>query len=178
MEFKEIEALAAQAGFEYSAYLDCSRLSLLDEVRDMCKVNSCGKYGTNRGCPPYCGTMEQCRERVSKYSWGIVLQTVGDIEDSLDFEGIMEAADTHTRRFLAFLKQIRTAYPDLLPLGTGHCSICRKCVGPDEPCLFPDECTSPPEAYGIVVSDLCRDNGLKYYYGPEKIAYTACCLLG
>jgi hypothetical protein len=33
------------------------------------------------------------------------------------------------------------------------------------------------EGYGMVVSDVCRDNALPYYYGPNTITYTACALL-
>lgn len=31
------------------------------------------------------------------------------------------------------------------------------------------------EAYGML--EVCKANGLGYYYGPDKIAYTSCFLL-
>ena len=33
------------------------------------------------------------------------------------------------------------------------------------------------EAYGLVVSQVCQDSGLPYYYGPRTITYTACVLV-
>jgi hypothetical protein len=32
------------------------------------------------------------------------------------------------------------------------------------------------EACGLFVSQVCRDNGVAYYYGDDKIAYTCCVL--
>ena len=36
---------------------------------------------------------------------------------------------------------------------------------------------SSMEAFGILVLEACQANGLSYYYGSDKIAYTACFLL-
>jgi hypothetical protein len=33
------------------------------------------------------------------------------------------------------------------------------------------------EAYGLLVTQICTDNGMKYYYGPDTLAYTSCFLL-
>ena len=33
------------------------------------------------------------------------------------------------------------------------------------------------EAYGMVVLEVCKANGLTYYYGADKMAYTSCFLL-
>ena len=32
------------------------------------------------------------------------------------------------------------------------------------------------EAYGLFVTQVCRDNNMKYYYGPKIITYTGCVL--
>ena len=29
----------------------------------------------------------------------------------------------------------------------------------------------------MIVSDVCKNNGLKYYYGPGTLTYTGCVLL-
>ena len=36
---------------------------------------------------------------------------------------------------------------------------------------------SSMEAYGMVVMETCKANGMGYYYGPQSIAYTSCFLL-
>lgn len=174
---KEIMELAKGTGFSYVAELDAGTIELLDEVRAMCGSNSCGMYGKNWACPPACGELEECRARVSKFKAGIIVQTVGDVEDSLDFEAMMEIEADHKEHFFAANDLLKKEYPNLLALGAGCCTICRKCACPDEPCRFPEKKISSLEAYGIVVSELCKRNNLAYYYGPEKMAYTSCFLL-
>lgn len=177
MEYKELEQLAMDCGFHYAARLDCETLALLPEVRDMCAANTCGMYGKNLSCPPACGTLEECRRNVEKYKRGILLQTVGEIEDSLDFESMQEIEALHKENFIRLTDRLRSLYPDMLPLGAGCCTVCKTCVGPGGECRFPGKRISSLEAYGILVSDLCAKNGMKYYYGPGTIAYTSCCLL-
>lgn len=177
MEMKELIKLAEDAGFSHVKELDAGTIELLEEVRAMCGSNTCGMYGKNWACPPACGELPELRERVAKFSKGILVQTVGDIEDSLDFEAMMEIEGEHKEHFLAVNEQLKEEYPDLLALGAGCCTICRKCTCPDEPCRFPEKRISSLESYGIVVSDLCKKNDLAYYYGADKIAYTSCFLL-
>lgn len=177
MEFKELEQMALDCGFSYAVRLDCRTLALLPEVRDMCAANTCGMYNRNLSCPPACGTLEECRQNVESYQWGILLQTVGEIEDSLDFEGMQEIEATHKENFTRLTERLRSLYPDMLPLGAGCCTVCKTCVGPGGECRFPDRRISSLEAYGILVSDLCTKNGMKYYYGPGTMAYTSCVLL-
>ena len=176
--YEKAAKIAADAGFKLMAYADASTIELRQDVRDACAVNTCGKYDTNWACPPGCGSLDECRENVSKYTWGIVLQTCGQLEDSLDFEAIMETAAEHDKNFLALLEPMREAFPGMLALGAGTCSICAKCAYPDKPCRFPDKKVSSVEAYGMAVNEFATKNGLKYNYGPNTMTYTSCCLLG
>ena len=73
------------------------------------------------------------------------------------------------------LNTIDTGYFSIV--ASGGCTVCPKCTCPDTPCRFPDLATPSMEAYGLVVSDVCRDSGLPYYYGPKTITYTACMLV-
>ena len=177
MDFEKLEQKALGAGFTYAARLDCDTLELRQEVRDMCGANTCGMYGKNLACPPSCGTLEECGKRVEGYREGLIVQTVGDIEDSMDFEGMMETEERHKEQFYKLAETIREEFPGMLPLGSGCCTICKNCAGPGNDCRFPEKRISSLEAFGIVVSDLCSRNHMKYYYGPRKIAYTSCYLL-
>lgn len=168
---------ALDAGFSHVQLLDCTTMELREDVREMCAANTCGMYGKNWSCPPGCGTLESCRKRVGKYCWGILVQTVGEIEDSLDFEAMQEIEKKHKKTFQEHAKRLREHYPGLLALGAGCCTICKECTYPDNPCRFPNRCVSSMESYGILVNDLCKKNGMAYYYGAEKMAYTSCYLL-
>ena len=68
-------------------------------------------------------------------------------------------------------------YPDLLAMGTGGCTKCKKCTYPDAPCRFPNRMCPSMEGAGLVVNAVCTKNGMKYNHGPNTICYTACFLL-
>lgn len=174
---EQLAAMAAEAGFTHSAPLDVATLELKDEVRAMCSANTCGAYGKNWSCPPACGALEDLRQQFAQFSRGILVQTVGEVEDSMDFEGMMEAEAAHREHFNALHERLLEKWPGLIALGAGTCTLCKACTYPDAPCRFPDKRVSSMEACGLVVMDTCKANGLGYYYGPQSIAYTSCFLL-
>ena len=168
--------LLKEIGFETVAELDVTTLKALPEVRQMCEVNTCGAYNTRWSCPPGCGSVEECNEIMHRYGKGILVQTVGDIEDSLDWEGIMEVKEVHDKRFLKGTELMRGELEEVLPLGDGACRRCKECTYPDEPCRFPDLASASMEAFGLFVSDVCKKNGILYNYGNGKMCYTGCYL--
>ncbi|MBP3684864.1 MAG: DUF2284 domain-containing protein [Oscillospiraceae bacterium] len=177
MTYEQLLKIAEEAGFSAWAPLDISTIELKPEVRDMCAVNSCGQYGKRWSCPPGCGTLEECGERVKACTHGILVQTYGDIEDGFNFEAMMEIESDHKEHFSEMYETLREAGKDVLAIGAGCCTQCAKCTYPDEPCRFPDKMISSMEAYGMLVLGVCKANGLQYYYGADKMAYTSCFLL-
>lgn len=177
MTYEQLAALAAEAGFSAWAPLDVATIELKSEVRDMCAVNSCGQYGKRWSCPPGCGTLEECGERIRACSHGILVQTYGDIEDGFDFEAMMEIEGDHKEHFTEMYAALRDAGAEVLAIGAGCCTACAKCTYPDQPCRFPEKMVSSMEAYGMLVLEVCKANGLTYYYGADKMAYTSCFLL-
>jgi len=165
--------VAKDAGFSYTVRLDPTTLIPQQDVRDMCRCG-CSRYGTCWTCPPGCGTLEQCRQRLQACRNGVLVQTVAELEDEFDGEGMMQAQSTHNSRFAALVLQLRGTVPGLLPLGAGCCGICTDCTYPDAPCRFPDRQISSMEAYGLLVQQVCKANGLSYYYGSGTIAYCSC----
>ena len=174
---EELLALAKASGFSQAAALDTSVLEARTEVRDMCAADRCHAYGRSWSCPPACGTLEQCQAQMHRYKRGILLQTTGDMEDDFDVEALYETEQRHKASFTTLVRQIRTLYPNCLPLTAGTCTLCRKCTYPERPCRFPKKRFSSMEAYGLLVSDVCLKSGLKYYYGPKTITYTSCILI-
>ena len=173
----DIIALALDAGFSHVAELNMSALRAMEEVRDMCRADRCHAYGHTWSCPPACGSVEHCRERMSAYPNGILLQTTGSLEDDFDVEAIGLTQLRHKKQFETFVRQIRTLDKACLPLTAGCCTICRKCTYPQRPCRFPAKMFSSMEAYGLLVSDVCKQSGLEYYYGPKTITYSSCVLM-
>ena len=177
LNMEHLEALAKAAGFTNVCPLDARTIELKSEVRDMCRANTCGVYGRNWSCPPGCGDLETLRGDIARFSRGILVQTVGEVEDSLDIEGIMEAEAAHREHFAALHEKLLETWPGLLALGAGTCRRCSECTYPDAPCRFPDKRVSSMEAYGMLVLEVCKANGMGYYYGPQAISYTSCFLL-
>ena len=174
---EELIRLALEIGFSHAAALDASRLRALPQVREMCASGRCRRYGKSWSCPPACGTIEACEARMRGYSGGVLVQTTAQLEDDFDMESMNAAQERHKQNFFHLARQARLLYPDCLPLTAGSCTICRSCTCPDKPCRFPNKMLSSMEAYGLLVSEVCKDAGLPYYYGPVTLTYSACILI-
>ena len=168
--------IALDCGFDKAAALDVSTLSVRADVREMCSADKCHVFGKNWSCPPACGTLDECARMISSHDAGILVQTVSQLDDPLDWDGMMRAEKRQNAVFAQAAECIRAIFPDALCLGSGPCKICEKCSYP-KACRFPDKAISPIEGYGIFVTDTCRKNGLSYHYGEGTIAYTGCFLV-
>ena len=181
-------ALAQEIGFTGRGIFAAKDLRFLKEVRDMCKADRCGKYNKTWTCPPACGTLAESRRKARQYDWGIVLQTTADMEDEFDGEAIEEAQETQRRRFEAYCARLREIFAEttpevqteageaFLPMGSGGCGQCEKCTYPDAPCRFPDKAFVSMEAYGLLVTDVCKSADTPYYYGKNTVTFTSCVL--
>lgn len=177
MNEKEIEQAGKEIGFSRVAPMDVKTIKLLPEVRKMCESNSCRMYGANWSCPPGCGTLEECQERLTGYTRAVLVQTTGELEDEFDGEGMMETEARHKEYFVRMHDTLKQAFPRLLSIGAGCCTRCRECTYPDAPCRYSEKKFSSMEAYGMLVTQICEDNQISYYYGPGTITYTSCFLL-
>lgn len=181
MENDTMDHWAQQAvafGFSMAAVLDAKTLEPLDAVRDMCAADKCGVYGRCWTCPPGCGSIAENTVALRKYTEGILVQTTCQLEDDFDFETMEACGRQHKEMFRAFDQVLRAAgFEGTLALGAGGCNVCDTCTYPDAPCRFPDKALSSMEAYGLLVSDVCKRNGLGYYYGPGTMTYTGCYLI-
>ena len=141
----------------------------------MCATDKCKAYGKNWTCPPMCGSLEECGAKMASFSRGILLQTIGTMEKRIDTAAYRLTEQKHLEQFHRLAAAIRSRYPDALCLGSGGCRICPQCAWPD-PCRFPEKACSSMEAYGLFVTQVCRDNNCDYYHGDRTITYTACIL--
>ena len=168
---------AKEMGFDAAVSLDPRILTAREDVRAMCAQNSCGAYNRNWTCPPACGSLEECQNRMRQYKNGILLQSVGYMRKIIDSGCYRETERRHMEHFRAFAEAIRQQYPDALCLGAGGCRVCRACAYP-EACRFPEKALSSMEGYGLFVTQVCQDAGVPYYYGEKTITFTACVLYG
>ena len=169
--------IASEQGFSHVSHLDVSKLEFLQEVRNMCAADRCRMYDKSWMCPPGCGELSDSIERASRYSDGIIVQTTGILTDIFDYEEMQSIGYRHMDEFRKLRKVLLELCPNLLALGAGGCKICDECSYPLSDCRFPDEAIPSMEAYGLLVSKVCEENSLGYYYGEGTLTYTSCILL-
>ena len=174
--YKLIE-LAEEIGFSHAAPLVVEALVVRDDVRAMCAADRCKSYGRSWSCPPACGSVGQARERIKRYSGGIIVQTSGETGGDFDFDGIKNISERHKKNFDTLVRQVRMLAADCMPMGAGACTRCRNCTYPDRPCRYPDRLYPSMEAYGLLVSDVCLKSGLQYNYGEKTMTFTSCILI-
>ena len=175
--FERIENLALSLGAYRASVIPVENIQTDAAFRDMCAANACGQYGKRWSCPPGCGSLDECAETLRSFRGGILVQTCGDIEDGFDFEAMMEIEQEHKEHFSEMHDTLLEKGIKVLALGAGCCTICPKCTYPDSPCRFPERAVASMEAFGMVVLEVCKANGLQYYYGADRMAYTSCFLI-
>jgi len=117
-------------------------------------------------CPPHIGGAEECIANVKRYSGGILVQSVIQLEDSFDFEGMIAGQKEHDRRMRELAKE------DCLILGAGPCPLCNECGAvKGTPCPRPAEAVSSVEAHCIDVMRTLANVGLKYNNGESTVSY-------
>ena len=167
--------IAQKCGF-FAAYpLKIKTLIPRNDIRQMCAEDKCGAYGKNWTCPPYCGTLEECTAKLQGYKRGILAQTVGKLDKVVDTKGYRRAEEQHLKQLHTLYEKMREMFPEALCLGSGGCRICQRCAWP-EACRFPEKACSSMEAYGLFVTEVCKENGARYYHGEKTVTYTACIL--
>ena len=169
-------ARALEAGFSQAGKLNMESLVLMPEVRDMCAADKCHNYGKNWCCPPGCGSLEENAAKIRQYHHGILVQTIGQMEDEFDIETIQLTSTQHRANFSDLIHSLKEEGHTLLPMGAGSCTICTHCTYPDAPCRFPDKAIVSMEAYGLWVSRVCELSGVPYNNGRNTITYTSCIL--
>jgi predicted metal-binding protein len=174
--FGRVRSLALKCGFSHIGMLDVGTITVRPEVRDACTADKCKAYNKTWSCPPGCGTLTECETKMRKYKTGILLQTTGKLEDSSDYEMMEQTGWQHGRNLDEFAKKLKKLYPSCLVIGAGACTRCENCTYPGSPCRFPNDMRVSMEALGMIISDVCKDNNLPYYYGPNTLTYTGCIL--
>lgn len=174
----EIERIIAEQGFESMGTGSAADLAVREEVRAMCAADKCHVYGRSWACPPACGSIEEYQAQMDEFDTYTVVQTVAQLEDEFDAEGMMEASALQQKRFLGLVEALDEAglSAQTMVLSSGTCTLCKSCTYPDAPCRFPDKRLVSMEAAGLVVSESCSLAGVPYNHGPNTIAYSSCVL--
>ena len=162
-----------ELGAYKASIIETNRIALDREFRAMCISNACGMYGKCYMCPPDVGDIDELMSQIGTYDYALVYQTIGNLEDSFDFEAMMDAQ----KRNCHLGQQLRKVFADqkiakVLHLGAGGCGICKTCAkNTNEPCRFPDLAMPSLEAYGVNVSELAKACEMQYINGRDTVTY-------
>ena len=145
MDEKWLVEQALAAGFADAAVMDTKDLVFVPSFRPLCAENVCGKYGANYACPPDCGSVEEMRARVLGWRRALVMQTMWDIDDSLDESQTKPAKSRHNRMTCALRE---TLEEPVLMIGAGIVGYV----------LIKLDFCMPPIILGLILSDTVESN--------------------
>lgn len=163
-------------GVNHSAHIDTRDIPFNPDFREQCEQNVCGNYQKNWMCPPNVGDFAELKEKALQYKQGILFQTVHQLEDSFDFEGMQEGMAEQSRILRTFLGWIgeNNLITDFLSLGIGPCPVCSRCSILDgQECRLPEQAVASVEAYGIDVTSLVKHYGIPYNNGVNTVSYVS-----
>ena len=151
------------------------KIVFTENVRQLCEANACGTYGKKWVCPPGVGTTEECKAKILAFNDILVFTTLHELEDSFDFEGMMEGKSRHNEICQEVIAYFKEFYPDdILILAAEGCDKCAQCTYPDAPCRFPEETYPSIESYGAEVNRLAKTVGVNYINGSNTVTYFGC----
>ena len=164
--------IAIDAGASGAAIVSSEKVSFRREFRADCERNSCGRYGKSWTCPPDVGDIDEMISRAKTYSHMLIFQSIGQLKESYDFDGMKAASRAHSKLTHELAEKLKDVVSQLLPLGAGACRICPSCAKEENtPCRHPDRALASLEAYGIDVSKLAAASGLKYINGKNTVTF-------
>ena len=163
---------AVSAGMDKAQVIAVERVVFDPLLRKLCEDNRCGKYNRNYACPPFVGTPEEVMARAKTYENAMVMQTISALEDSYDYEGMVEAGARHNRISVRIAEEMKAEYPESLLLAAGGCTLCERCACLDgEPCRFPEKVRPSLSSFCINVAQTAGKCGMKYINGADTVTY-------
>ncbi len=169
---EELQKKLIDAGAHNVACVDLKTIVFDEGLVDMCKMNTCGNYNTNWGCPPGAKQLEEAKREILSFKKGIVYQRIEEIEDSFDYEGMVKSGEEFSKLTLKIKEIMEGMQEKFLVLGAGGCNYCEKCTYPIKECAYPNKKNTSVEACGIFVSNLCQNAGLNYINGANTVTNT------
>ena len=180
MQNEELIRLALENGATKAQIIPQSQIVMSPVFREICESNGCGNYGKCWMCPPDVGEIEPMMGAVRKYPYGLWYQTIAEIEDSFDIEGMTESGFAHAAVSQKIQKAVLPVLGDgILHLTCGGCRLCRVCAKRDnQPCRHPEAALTSLECCGIDVYNTTKDTDLKYINGANTVTYFGMVLFG
>lgn len=167
-----LELYIENYGFDEYSRFDLSLIRIDQEIRELCKQNTCRQYDNNHMCPPAVMDLEEWKKEIGSYKNAVLVTRIYPTKSSFDLKGMLEGAKDFQKTLIKLREDITNEYPKIRVLGAGACLVCEKCTyGDGEPCRFPEKAISSIEACGIDVMSLSKKAGVKYNNGKNTVTY-------
>ena len=170
---EQVREMALHLGASRAELVPVNEITLDASFRTLCESNACGNYGRNYMCPPDAGDIYDLMKEIKEYQYALVYQTIGTLEDSYDFEGMMEAGSLHNQlaqKLWDFTDEL--GMNNVLHLGVGGCHLCEICGKRQGiPCRHPNRAMRSLEIYGVNVSLLASLANMNYINGQNTVTY-------
>ena len=173
MDHEQLIPLFIENGAHKAGLVHQSDIVTSTEFRDICAGNGCGNYGKCWMCPPDVGQIGPMMEQLRSYPYGILYQTIGQLEDSFDIEGMGAAGDRHAQVSQRIQRAVKPLLGErLLHLTCGGCRGCETCAKKEGlPCRNPASAMPSMESCGIDVYNTTKGTELKYINGENTVTY-------
>ena len=176
--FDLLKSFSLEKGAFSANVIKVNQVEFDTNFREMCKSNYCGMYGKCHMCPPNIGTPAELILKFKEYNYALVFQTITELEDSYDYDEMLNAKRTIHQIILQLRELFENSnIDDILCLGPGGCGICKECsLLQNKPCRFPKRAIHSLEAYCVDVYKLANIAGMKYVNGKDTVTYFAAIL--
>jgi len=164
---------ALSMGFTNAVWLNGLNLECESRLRAYCNPEGCPNHGNNWVCPPGCGSLDECAEKINGFDSGILLQSVSELDPLFkDYQRLNREHNLRLREFIEMSYKGR----DILALTSGGCVFCDICAYPGT-CVKPGIRMNSLSAYGIDVGKLCEKARLEYSFRPDRVYFIALVLM-
>lgn len=152
-------------------FVSPEELEFSQRVRWICE-HECSQYGTSWACPPGVGTVEQCREKCTRFQTCLVIATVTEVEDISNIHETLATRGDHEAITDQVAGILRSLGVEPYILSTESCALCPRCACLDgQPCRFPERMHPCVESQGINVIPMLEKNGLPFQYGQNIVTW-------
>lgn len=174
----ELESLSEKLGLKEFIEFDPSVLIPEERIRVYCYQNLCGNYGKHYMCPPFIGTVEEIKSKLSNYNKAILVRYSEKVNANEDMRKVKRSKIDFHKKILELENFLSQKGIESWSLVGGSCSFCIECKAiTNRPCKHPHKARPSLESLGIDVQKLLDDFGIDNKFFSDKIVWTGCILI-
>lgn len=127
-----------EIGIHEYGVISTAEIPFEQEIWNICEGNAYRLYGKTWACPPAVGTVEECWARCLSYETAMVFNAVYPMEDSFDYEGMMQGHGAFKDLCDRLYTLAKTQLCKFLLLSNEGCNRRKNCTYPSASCRQPE----------------------------------------